>query len=72
MHSSLELGIFFLEEATSSSFGDKTISLLMSVSQYANRVRAVAACHALRHALRSRAGGQGFRSEIGYQIFDQV
>ena len=24
------------------------------------------------HALRSRAGLQGFRSEIGYQIFDQV
>ena len=29
MHSSLELGMFFLEEATSSSLGDKTISLLM-------------------------------------------
>ena len=30
MHSSLELGMFFrIEEATSSSFGDKTISLLM-------------------------------------------
>ena len=29
MHSSLELGMFFLEEASSSSFGDKTISLLM-------------------------------------------
>ena len=30
MPSSLELGMFFLEElATSSSFGDKTISLLM-------------------------------------------
>ena len=28
MHSSIELGIF-LEEATSSSLGDKTISLLM-------------------------------------------
>ena len=25
MHPSLELGMFFLEEATSSSFGDKTI-----------------------------------------------
>ena len=30
MHSSLELGMFFLEElATSSSFGDNNISLLM-------------------------------------------
>ena len=30
VHSSLELGMFFrIEEATSSSFGDKTISLLM-------------------------------------------
>ena len=57
--------VCFLEEvATSSSFGNKTISLV-----YANyRVRAVTACH----ALRSRAGLQGFRSEIGYQIFDQV
>ena len=37
--------------------------------QYANyRVCAVAACH----ALQSRAGLQGFTSEIGYQIFDQV
>ena len=32
VHSSLELGIF-LEEATSSSFSDETISLLMSVRQ---------------------------------------
>ena len=50
--------VCFLEEvATSSSFGNKTISLV-----YANyRVRAVTACH----ALRSRAGLQGFRSEIG-------
>ena len=30
------------------------------------RVRAVTCCH----ALRSSAGLQGFRSEIGYQIFD--
>ena len=30
VHSSLELGMFFLEElTTSSSFGDKTFSLLM-------------------------------------------
>ena len=51
--------VCFLEElATSLSFGDKTVSLL----------RAVTACH----ALRSRAGLQGFGSEIGYQIFDQV
>ena len=28
-HSSLELGMFFLEEATSLSLGDKTISFLM-------------------------------------------
>ena len=34
----------------------------------ANRVRAVTACH----AFRSRAGLQGFRSEIEYLIFDQV
>ena len=68
MHSCLELGMFFLEElATSSSFGDKTISLLMfPATTY--RVRAITACH----ALRSRAGLQGFRSEIGEQIFDQV
>ena len=46
MHSSLELGMFFLEElATSSSFGDKTFSLLISV--YSNYlVCAVTACHA--------------------------
>ena len=31
-------------------------------------LRAVTTCH----ALRSRAGLQGFRSERGYQIFDQV
>ena len=60
MHSSLELGMFFLEElATSSSFGDKTISLLMFTPT--TRVRAATACY----ALRSRAGLQGFRSEIG-------
>ena len=29
MHSNLELGMFFLEEATSSSLSNKTISLLM-------------------------------------------
>ena len=29
MHSGLELGMFLEELATSSSFGDKTISLLM-------------------------------------------
>ena len=29
MHSSLELGMFLEELATSSSFGDKTISLLL-------------------------------------------
>ena len=59
VYSSLELGMFFLEElATSSSFGDKIISLLMFTPNY--RVRAIKACH----ALRSRAGLQGFRSEI--------
>ena len=48
----------FLEElATSSSFGNESISLY--------RVRAC-------YGLRSRAGPQGFRSEIGHQIFDQV
>ena len=35
---------------------------------YANLVHAVIACH----ALRSRSGLQGFRSEIGYQVFDEV
>ena len=35
---------------------------------YADFVRAVTTCH----ALPSRAGLQGFRSEIGYQIFDEV
>ena len=54
----------FLEEATSSSFGDTDH---FSFNVYASRVRAVTACH----ALRSRAGLQGFRSEIEYQIFDQ-
>ena len=29
MHSSLELVMYFIEEAPSLSFGDKTISLLM-------------------------------------------
>ena len=32
MHASLELGNFFLEEATSSSLRDKTISLVMFTS----------------------------------------
>ena len=50
--------VCFFEEATSSSFGDKTIS---PDNVYANRVSAVTACH----ALWSRAGFQGFRSEIG-------
>ena len=51
--------VCFLEElATSWSFGDKTISLLMFTPNY--RVRAVTACH----ALLSRAGHQGFRYEI--------
>ena len=50
--------VCFFEEATSSSFGDKTIS---PNNVYANRVSAVTACH----ALWSRAGFQGFRSEIG-------
>ena len=56
----------FLEHVnifTFSSCGDKTISHV-----YANRVRAVTACH----AFRSRAGLQGFRFEIEYQNFDQV
>ena len=35
---------------------------------YANLVHALTACH----ALRSSAGLQGFRSEIGYQVFDKV
>ena len=60
--------ICFLEElATSSSFGDKIVLIPFNV--YANyRVRAVTD----GHALRSRAGLQGLRSDIGYQIFDQV
>ena len=57
--------VCFLEElATSSSFGNKTISLLMA--NY--RVHDVTACH----MLQSRAGFQDFRSKIGYKIFDQV
>ena len=40
----------------------------MQTVDYANLVRAVTACH----ALRSRTGLQGFRSEIGYQFFDEV
>ena len=53
MHSSLQLGMFFLEElATSSSFGDKTIPT--------DRVRAVTACHAL--------GSTASRSEFFYQV----
>ena len=67
VHSSLQLGICFLEElATSSSFGDKTFSLLMLTPGadfffffFTNYlVRAVTACH----ALWSRAGLRGFRS----------
>ena len=43
--------------------------ILFPFNVYANyRVRAVTACH----ALRSCAGLQGFRSEIGYEIFYQV
>ena len=43
--------------------------ILFPFNGYANYlVRAVTACH----SLRSRAGLQGFRSEIGYQNFDQV
>ena len=53
MHSSLELGMF-LEEATSSSFGDKTISLLMfTPTAY---VRTVTVCHALRSRARPSSG----------------
>ena len=48
-----------LEEATSLSFGDKTISFLM-----------LTPC-TCRNSL-SRGGLQDFRSQIGYQIFDQV
>ena len=60
--------VCFLEElATSSSFGDKTISLLMFTPATAY-LPYVTACH----VLRSRVGLQCFRSEIGYQIFDQV
>ena len=51
------------ELATSSSFDHFPLNV------YANyRVRAITACH----ASWSRAGLQGVRSEIGYQIFDQV
>ena len=46
---SLQLGMF-LEETTSSSFGDKTISLLMFTPT-------VTACHALRSRAGSRASG---------------
>jgi len=57
--------VCFLEEATSSSFGDRHFPLFFV---YANRVRAITACHALRLS----AEYQSFSSEIGYQILDQV
>ena len=66
VRSSLELVMFF-----------RRISYFLIIGRwdhfpfnvYANyRVSAVTACH----ALRSSAGLQGFSSEIGYQIFDQV
>ena len=56
---SLQLGMS-LEEATSSSFGDKTISLLTFTCR--NSLSSAPVTRRL----------QGFRSEIGYQIFDQV
>ena len=66
VRSSLELVMFF-----------RRISYFLIIGRwdhfpfnvYANyRVSAVTACHALRLS----AGLQGFSSEIGYQIFDQV
>ena len=67
MPSSLELGMFF-----------RRISyfflIILAIRPfpfyvYANyRVRAVTGCH----ALWSRAELQGFRSEIGYQLFDST
>ena len=64
MHSSLELGMFLDLLATSSSFviGDKSISLIMFTP--------TTVCAPRRKSLL-RAGLQGFRSEIGYQIFYQ-
>ena len=56
IHSSLELGMFLRR----SYFFIIWRYDLFNVS--GNRVRAVTACH----PLRSRAGFQGFRSEIGY------
>ena len=56
MHASLESGVYFLEEATSSSFGEKTL-----FNVYANRVRAVTA---YPRSGQAPAKLQGFRSEI--------
>ena len=56
MHASLESGVYFLEEATSSSFGEKTL-----FNVYANRVRAVTA---YPRSGQAPAKLQGFKSEI--------
>ena len=61
VYSIVLIWVSFLEEAGSSSFGDKTNNFIVC----ANRVTPC-------HVLQSPAGLQGFRSEIGYQIFDQV
>ena len=62
MDSSLELGMLFRGIRTSSPFGDERplpfYCLLQLPCTCSNSL--------------SRAGLQGFRSEIGYQIFDQV
>ena len=64
VHSSLELGMFLEELATSSSFGDKTISLSMFTPT---------TVYVPQQLVTRRAPGlQLISSEIGYQIFDQV
>ena len=75
VHSSLELDVFFLKQATFSSSLSIRPSRKALLKLYSNRVRAATACH----ALRSRARLLGFlnwswpeRSEIGYQSFGQV
>ena len=62
MHSSLKLDMLFRRVSY-------FFIICLPFNVYANyRVRAVTD----GHALPSRAGLQGLRSDIGYQIFDQV
>ena len=62
MHYGLELGMFLEELATSSSFIDKTISLL--IFKPTTVYCAVTACH----ALRSRAGLQSRDRAASFRV----